>query len=92
MLLGTWKIPCGGRTHADFSLRRWDDFPFHGAKQADPHWHFLVGAPEQFLTTATALEASSSWGDIAVTYAILAKTYTNVTSGMEMKMALGRFL
>lgn len=44
------------------------------------------------LTTATALEASSSWGLRAVTYAMLTNTYTKVTTGMEMKMARGRFL
>lgn len=44
------------------------------------------------LTTATALEDKSSWGDMAVKYAMLVNVYTNVTNGMDMNMARGRFL
>lgn len=80
----------------DFTPRVADDVPFHEALDQGTasglSRQIWVGDLEFFLTTATAFEASSSWGDIAVTYATLAKTYTNVTSGMEMKMALGRFL
>lgn len=44
------------------------------------------------LTTATALEDSSSSGDMEEKYAMFVSVYTNVTSGMEMYMARGRFL
>lgn len=44
------------------------------------------------LTTATALEDSSSSGDMEEKYAMFVSVYTIVTSGMEMYMARGRFL
>lgn len=44
------------------------------------------------LTTATASELSNASGDIDAKYAMLASKYTMVTSGMEMSMALGKFL
>ena len=47
---------------------------------------------ESALTTATASEASSSVGDMEAKYAMLAIKYTTVTSGIEMRMARGRFL
>ncbi len=43
-------------------------------------------------TTATALEDSSSSGDMEEKYAMFVSVYTTVTSGMEMYMARGRFL
>lgn len=58
------------------------------------HWNqsVLVHAGNALLTTATALEDKSSWGDMAVKYAMLVNVYTNVTNGMDMNMARGRFL
>lgn len=55
-----------------------------------PTYHKQAG--NILLTTATALEDKSSCGDMAVKYAIFVNVYTNVTNGMEMNMARGRFL